>query len=250
VRQHDFVKLQLTLGSITRRLRNYDWKSLSRCPLDPQRLTWPRRSKRRPCCRLRSASTRYRFQSRDGTISPEPTETHRHACRRTSPVVACIVKPDIGYRQQQWQIRPYFCLQPAMGVVWKVDTVAHRNIPRSFILMKEVRPGWVWEMGVHNIADQVRWKDALRVCGGAVYLLGKTCSCARYTSLSLIRGASCFVFCRACLFKCTSETSWCNPMWLARMLAFIRKHVRCCCSFLGPARGRGQLCSGVSSRAV
>lgn len=56
--------------------------------------------------------------------------------------------------------RPHFCLQAAMGVVWKVDTVAHRSIPRSFILMKELRPGWVWEMGVLNIADQVRWKKA------------------------------------------------------------------------------------------
>lgn len=50
-----------------------------------------------------------------------------------------------------------------MGAVWVVDSVAHHSLPPSSILMKELRPGWVWEMGVLNIADQVRYNKALRV---------------------------------------------------------------------------------------
>lgn len=95
-----------------------------------------------------------------------------------------------------------------MGVVWKVDTVAHRHIPRSFILMKELRPGWVWEMGVLNIADQVRWKRMLRVYAVAQSICWARPALVR-SILRLIRRTNCvyfYVIGGACLFKGMTES--------------------------------------------
>lgn len=75
---------------------------------------------------------------------------------------ACIVRPDTRYRQQ-WQIRTAVLLAASYGCSLRGGHSSAHSIPPSLFLMKELRPGWVREMGVLNIADQVGWKTRLRV---------------------------------------------------------------------------------------
>lgn len=107
----------------------------------------------------------------------------RHACRRTSTVVARIVRRDIGYRQQQWQIKTAFLFATSNGCSLKSGYSSAPQYTSKFY-PHEGAPSWLslGDGSTQHCRPGTLKESAPCLCCGAVYLLERTWSCAQFTT--------------------------------------------------------------------
>lgn len=122
-------------------------------------------------------------------LSPQRgAERRRHACRRSGSVVARLVRPDIGYRQQQWQIKTAFltvCSQ--LWVQSEEKKSGHSSAPQytSKFHPHEGAPSWL-SLGdgstQHCRPGTLKGKRSVFVAQSNCW--EHSCSCAQRTTSS------------------------------------------------------------------